>query len=234
MGVCLVAFNLVSLGMIFMSATSGLLRMAAESDDLRMTYADGRPLSLQPPKAADGYHLFLSHVWQHGQDQASTVKSMLRLLVPQINCFLDVDNLTSIKLLETYVQKSDLVLVLLTQGYVRSKNCRRELLAAVQAGKPLLVLRETDIDSHGGVTVDMVREELKLLIDEQAADLAHAEVEAMCQLLDSSEIVDYHREKCFKYAGAPPQSAPSPQRASSVCRSRARPAAEQRCNGSSS
>ena len=46
----------------------------------QMPYDDGSP----------GFHLFLSHVWAHAQDQAGTIKHMLRSHYPSLRCFLEV------------------------------------------------------------------------------------------------------------------------------------------------
>ena len=127
------------------------------------------------------------------------VKSMLRLLMPRVRCFLDVDNLTSIADLEHYVQQSDLILIFLTKGYINSKNCRRELIASTTANKPLLLMRETDIDTHGGMTLTMLEDEFALLTEAQ--QLSNAEALAVRHLLsDGLKMIDYHREKVFKYA----------------------------------
>lgn len=40
------------------------------------------------------FHLFLSHIWSSGQDQVKVIKSQLRMLLPGIQVFLDVDDLT--------------------------------------------------------------------------------------------------------------------------------------------
>ena len=50
---------------------------------------------LPPPAAHGGDHLFLSHCWQHGQDQCATIKRQLNLLLPGVSIFLDVDDLKS-------------------------------------------------------------------------------------------------------------------------------------------
>ena len=201
LGVVLLVANLACFVGIALSATNGLMAMVHESREMVLTFEGGKPVRVQPPQCGDdgGYHVFLSHCWLHGQDAMATVKSMLRLLMPGVQAFLDVDNLTSIAELERYVAQSDLVLVFLTKGYVSSRNCRRELLAAAKAAKPLLVLRETDEDSHGGVTLQGATEELELLLESQP--LGAAEVEALRHLLGGGvDVVGYHREKHFKYA----------------------------------
>ena len=43
-------------------------------------YADGK----------QGYHLFISHCWKHAQDQAGTIKHLLRAHYLNLRCFVDV------------------------------------------------------------------------------------------------------------------------------------------------
>ena len=40
---------------------------------------------------AGGHHVFISHAWRSGQDQAKTIKLVLLDLLPQLDVFLDVD-----------------------------------------------------------------------------------------------------------------------------------------------
>ena len=58
--------------------------------------------------------------------------------------------------LETYLQQSDAMLLFLTEGYLASRNCRRELIEALRLEKPLLVIRETDAN-HGAVVQSELR-----------------------------------------------------------------------------
>jgi hypothetical protein len=44
--------------------------------------ADGTLVQLAPPAHKGGYHLFLSHLWKHGQDTAGTLKSELKHVLP--------------------------------------------------------------------------------------------------------------------------------------------------------
>ena len=99
-----------------------------------------------PPKS---FHLFLSHVWRTGQDQMRVIKQRLMEMVPNLVVFLDVDDLTDGKGAE-YVDKSEAVLIFLSNGYFHSANCMRELLRAVFRRKRLITLSESDLD-HGRV-----------------------------------------------------------------------------------
>ena len=54
-----------------------------------------------PLAAGRKFHLFLSHVWGSGQDQAAVIKRQLQLCLPGVSVFLDVDDLNDISALET-------------------------------------------------------------------------------------------------------------------------------------
>ena len=73
-------------------------RIGIEMSISQLVRSDGTPVVLEPPHAGqeNGYHIFLSHVWTYAQDQAGTIKSMLRSLVPSCVTFLDVDDLQDI------------------------------------------------------------------------------------------------------------------------------------------
>ena len=60
------------------------------------------------------HHLFLSHVWKTGQDQARVIKQLLKEVLPGIRVFLDVDELTDLSLLEHEIAASAKVLVFIT------------------------------------------------------------------------------------------------------------------------
>jgi hypothetical protein len=77
--------------------------------------------------AADlSYHLFLSHAWQHGQDQMRLVKDRLGEMLPELKVFLDVDDMREGNG-ATYVDQSVTVLAFVTAGYFESLNCTREV-----------------------------------------------------------------------------------------------------------
>ena len=114
-----------NLGLIMVASTIAVIAAAAYvllknvssliADNLHLEHADGTPVILYPPDAVGGYHVFLSHCWRFGQDQAATIKAMLTLMLPDCRVFLDVDNLKSIASLEAHIAESDVVCIFLTR-----------------------------------------------------------------------------------------------------------------------
>ena len=49
------------------------------------------------PLAPGHFHLFLSHQWGDGQDQMRVVKQRLIEMIPDVRCFLDVDDLKKVR-----------------------------------------------------------------------------------------------------------------------------------------
>ena len=110
-------------------------------------------------------------MWVHAQDQTSTLKHMLRSKFPRLRAFLDVDDLDDISRLEEHVEQSDAILIFLTKGYIKSANCRRELVASLRLGKPLIVVRETDL-AHGAASMADLAAEVATVPAEQRAAAA--------------------------------------------------------------
>ena len=137
---------------------------------------------LRPGKS---YHLFLSHVWASGQDQAATLKRQLCLLLPGANIFLDVDDLQSIEALEKYVDDSQCILIFLSKGYFFSANCIRELKQSWRRKKELCPVHEVTA-SHGGEPLERLAEQCP----EQYRDWLFEE--------HSRRIVPWHRIKDFQ------------------------------------
>lgn len=104
-------------------------RVLKESMRARMRYvANGRPaIPCRISDDAEGFHIFLSHVWTTGADQMRICKERLRLLVPEMRVFLDVDDLDEGKGAE-YVDRSLVFCIFVSEGYFKSPNCMRELL----------------------------------------------------------------------------------------------------------
>ncbi|EOD23484.1 hypothetical protein EMIHUDRAFT_239574 [Emiliania huxleyi CCMP1516] len=119
------------------------------------------------------YHLFLSHIWATGQDQVAVIKRRLATLLPGASIFLDVDDLLSADNLEAsaydlpassnaaHIAESTVVLVFLSAGYFKSRNCLRELRAALKEEKPLLLVHESN-PSKGGAPLEQLQQECPL------------------------------------------------------------------------
>eukprot|EP00965_Chrysotila_dentata_P094627 3128793-Pleurochrysis_carterae.AAC.6 len=104
------------------------------------------------------WHLFLSHIWSSGQDQVATIKRQLQLLLPGIRVFLDIDDLHEINKLEEYVERSQCILIFLSNGYFFSTNCMRELNATIDLKKPMVLVQEL-VASKGGITIDQAMQD---------------------------------------------------------------------------
>ena len=107
---------------------------------------------------AHRYQLFLSHVWSTGQDQAAVITRRLETLLPGADVFLDIEDLDDIGNLEEYVESSAVVCFFLSKGYFLSRNCLREVRAAVAMAKPLILVYESD-PAKGGATLAELRAE---------------------------------------------------------------------------
>ena len=59
------------------------------------------------------------------RSQMRVVKQRLLEMLPEVHCFLDVDDLEDISGLETYIQRSHTVLIFCSRGYFESKNVSR-------------------------------------------------------------------------------------------------------------
>jgi len=122
---------------------------------LRMETSWPPTLSLAAGKQ---WHLFLSHSWAN-QDVVATIKHRLELMLPRVQCFLDVDNLNSLDDLEREVALSQAVLTLLgSTKYLSSPNCRREVAEALRRHLPLVRVHEAD-PSKGGSPLKVLRDE---------------------------------------------------------------------------
>jgi hypothetical protein len=55
-------------------------------------------------------------VWSTGQDATATIKRQMQLLLPGVDCFLDVDDLEDIGALERYVEQSNVVAIFVSGG----------------------------------------------------------------------------------------------------------------------
>jgi hypothetical protein len=113
----------------------------------------GYPPNLEMPPTCK-HHVFLSHVWESGQDKTHTIARSLQLYLPRLVVWLDVDDLDDVERLEDYIAESAVILIFYSENYFRSFNCRREFYAAVALEKPIIVVYEGDAS-----VVDKMKEE---------------------------------------------------------------------------
>ena len=158
---CVVGVLALSAGMLVITISRDTARQQREaraSKAKRLRNDSGSEV-VAPQVPAGHYHTFLSHVWGTGQDQMRIVKNRLQEMMPDLSVFLDVDDLEEIGDLEGYIDRTVTVLVYCSDGYFRSKNCMRELVASTMKAKPIIALIDPDA-SRGGLSLEQVRERL--------------------------------------------------------------------------
>ena len=111
-----------------------------------------------PPRIDEtAYHLFLSHTWAQGQSEMRIVKAKLREMMPDIQVFLDVDDL-EFGAGHEYIERSYVILSFCTFKYFKSKACAREVVDTVLQGKPFVALLEPDqSEARGGLRQGQIR-----------------------------------------------------------------------------
>ena len=106
------------------------------------------------------FHGFISHIWSTGQDQTHTIVAKMQLLLPEATIWLDVTHLQDISKLEESVADSTVVIMFLSRGYFRSGNCRREVYATLNQGKPVVPVHEID-EGKGGASIEALKAECR-------------------------------------------------------------------------
>ena len=147
--------------------------------------ANGTKTFPAPHALAGPFHVFLSHNWKHGQSEMRVIKTRLKEMIPEVQVFLDVDQLASGSSDYPHIDMSDVVLCYLTKNWFTSFPCVREItramvmreevatrLKADKSGEKsdksgekcpprLIALIEPDgSDQHGGMTIDQVKTKL--------------------------------------------------------------------------
>ena len=134
-------------------------------------------------KSGSDFHVFLSHTWDQvrarclscsslsghhhlplthisntrlsqGQDEMRVVKQKLLEMMPDTSVFLDVDNLKE-GAGGSQVDKSSAMLVFITERYLESRACARELFKAVLRRKPIITILEPKA-KRGGITREQI------------------------------------------------------------------------------
>ena len=95
-----------------------------------------------------------------------------------------VDDLKDILLLEQHVGESAAMLLLLSKGYLRSRNCLREVVATLEKSIPYLFVHEKD-ELKGGAPLNA----LKLELQNEATRM---------QLFDGRRVTEWHRMSDFQ------------------------------------
>ena len=126
----------------------------------------GYPPNLEMPQNCEN-HIFLSHVWSSGQDKTHAVARTLQLYLPRLKIWLDVDDLEDVGRLEEYIAESAVILIFYSEGYFRSKNCRREFYHAVVIEKPIIVV----YDGYASILEEMKEECVMCCADDSPVEV---------------------------------------------------------------
>ena len=135
---------LLSIGMFVFTIASLIIVAVAKIKTPKVYLVSTRysPNLEKPPNC--NFHVFMSHVWATGQYKTHAVARKLRLSLPTLKVWLDINNLRDVSKLEQSVNESAIFILYYSKGYFRSKNCRRELYAAYHFCKPIIVIYEGD------------------------------------------------------------------------------------------
>ena len=149
--------------------------------------------SLPPFDDDTSWHAFISHTWSTGQDQARSIKHLLKEVLPGIRVFLDVDELRDLSHLEAHVKASQAVVVFASRGYFASTNCMRELRAAAAHGRSVVFVCET-VASKGAIS--LIEEASSLHIDGPGGTEELGVLHEHLRLPLASPIA-WHRQRAF-------------------------------------
>jgi len=105
--------------------------------------ATGTAVQLAPLAPGVKWHVFLSNAWMSGQDAMRVAKDHIEHLLPGSKIFLDVDDLESGMGAEE-VQRSSMMVVYMSEGYLTRANTTRELLRAVTLSLPIVTIYEIE------------------------------------------------------------------------------------------
>ena len=205
-GVGLVLSNCLIAVLLVVAVGRGVGEITAQLGELGLSFADDNSIvTLPPPNAGLGFdtHLYISHTWKHAQDQCGVIKSLMFTMLPSCTIRIaddDIEGKKNKQQLEEHVERASVFLVFLTIEYIGSPQCLRELKAAYQGGKPLIVVREAD-PHYGGLSASAFRAEVALYVARKGSWLSEEDNEAVRWLLDehARSALEWHREKQFKY-----------------------------------
>eukprot|EP00965_Chrysotila_dentata_P219804 6191359-Pleurochrysis_carterae.AAC.15 len=151
--------------------------MAGIIGDLMSILSEGNPVQVQNKFVASLSAMYLaaccysskrmpfcvsihlcSHTLVHLQQTKTSINALKKF--PFLACApsAEVDDLLDVSALESYIEKSAVVLIFLSKGYFFSKNCLREVRCSEQNDKPLVLVNEADL-SKGGIALKDSRAE---------------------------------------------------------------------------
>lgn len=156
-GTILLVVNLAMFIILFATIGRGGVK-AAKAPRARWLHNDW-PVRLPTPSQTLRFHVFISHVWSTGQDQAKTLKMMFLSLVPSMRCFLDVDECAAVIARTTALQfssmpRADQCLV----SRCHSLRSLDELECYVEGSSMLLVFLSGSVDARTGQQHSDVRQ----------------------------------------------------------------------------
>jgi hypothetical protein len=164
--------------------------------------SDDEEVRVRQPRGGK-HHIFLSHAWRSGQDQAKAVKLLLIDVLPELKVFLDVDSALDRdrsegnKWMFLNVRKSTTLVALLTgedkgkrptSHYFMSEACVLEMRTAIDEKKNIVLVIETD-SLHGGVPLTVHKKDCK----RNNRAVHDALFESMSADFVSPTIVEWHR-----------------------------------------
>ena len=151
----------------------------------------GYPPNLELPPECN-FHVFMSHIWSTGQSRTHAIARKLQLLLPGLKVWLDVDELRDLADLETSVEESAVFILFYSKNYFSSKNCRREIFAALNLDKPIVVVFEGD----DNVIEEMQNECIKYC----DSSIKPTSSEILEKLLEGEGPIQWLNEGCFSAA----------------------------------
>ena len=94
------------------------------------------PTPAQMPRGRTQRRRAVSDVTPRLSGSAAAWAPLQRAMAQDLRGFLDIDDLEDIGALETHINEIAALLVFLSRRYFESRNCRRELLMALELGLP--------------------------------------------------------------------------------------------------
>jgi len=144
-----------------------------------------RPRSESVGSATRAYDLFLSHIQRNAQDAILSMQMFLREERPGTKVFVDVDVEMDEGLegtLKRAVGTCGAFIFFITDGVLSSRWCQQEIRWAVEFGKNIVLVRETDV-RHGGV---------------EMGDFLKQVPEDLLPVFTNCIAIPWHREKEFR------------------------------------